>query len=721
MTTEDMSSIDKRSDRRSYRIIFNIRRLCIDIHDSIETRTLRSFPAFPFFSREGFSPDEHPNSDPRCDPTNGSRALERHLGAPPTTAPPTTAMRRLARLWLVLVLPAATAFVTPRSRLRCPRCLRDSASDSASDSAYSADSADSADSSVPRRPSLWDDASLYYTDVPSLRPSLPSLPSRPSLPSLSSLPSLPSLPSEQDDLFDGWTAPASVGQLSLDPFAAADFFGAGGATAALSPSSSYLRRPAAEWTPEVPKVPKVPKVLPDLDQEVLARKVRAQKEMVRAQKEAPLRVDSCAYFYLATTLNLSDAAMLRITFTYPSLLGQTVDNLKAKVTVLKVRLGLDAQDLKTLLEKSPQVLQLSAQNNLRPTLAFLKETLNLSKSDLRNIVLRTPTVLTYSLDTLHQKLHFFLGNVLPPASTSPDKAPTSLRLNKTQCKKMLLENSSLLRNSVHTCLLPHLRFFAQELHFSPESLRKVVLEQPRLLTYSLQFNLRPKIVGFFMERLDMTFSHVERMMKAFPKILDYSLQDNMLPVAQFFVSDLGYSTMEFRSIMLKCPRIVTYSMDKVHQVVSYLRDDLGMNPRQLKRIFFQQPQIFGLNLSSNLLPKIHFLRTEFDLNPPQLRKVIAGMPTLLGLSVEDNLVPKIEYLRMYARDEEELREVVIIQPTLLGYSLKNRIAPRLLAMGAIDEPFRKIAGTVTLTELKFQKWIKYREEKRQETRGWSME
>eukprot|EP00588_Corethron_pennatum_P015928 CAMPEP_0194282434 /NCGR_PEP_ID=MMETSP0169-20130528/23060_1 /TAXON_ID=218684 /ORGANISM="Corethron pennatum, Strain L29A3" /LENGTH=258 /DNA_ID=CAMNT_0039027743 /DNA_START=195 /DNA_END=972 /DNA_ORIENTATION=+ len=192
------------------------------------------------------------------------------------------------------------------------------------------------------------------------------------------------------------------------------------------------------------------------------------------------------------------------------------------------------------------------------------------------------------------------------------------------------------------------------------------------------------------------------MMKAYPKMLDYSLEDNMLPIAQYFAEDLGFSIMELRSIMVKCPRIVTYSIEKVKQVVIFLTDDLGMNARQVKRVLFQQPQIFGLNIESNLVPKTEFLRTQFGLDAAALRKVVSGMPTLLGLSVSDNLLPKIEYLRLHAADGDELRDVVVTQPSLLGYSLKNRIAPRLLAMGKIDEPFRKIAGTVTLTENNFQ-------------------
>jgi len=172
---------------------------------------------------------------------------------------------------------------------------------------------------------------------------------------------------------------------------------------------------------------------------------------------------------------------------------------------------------------------------------------------------------------------------------------------------------------------------------------------------------------------------------------------------------------------MNAPRIVTYSIEKVKQVVIFLANDLGMNARQVKRVLFQQPQIFGLNIESNLVPKTEFLRTQFGLDAAALRKVVSGMPTLLGLSVADNLLPKIEYLRLHAADGDELRDVVVTQPTLLGYSLKNRIAPRLLAMGKIDEPFRKIAGTVTLTENNFQTWISYRDAKRKERRGWSVD
>ena len=54
---------------------------------------------------------------------------------------------------------------------------------------------------------------------------------------------------------------------------------------------------------------------------------------------------------------------------------------------------------------------------------------------------------------------------------------------------LLVETPSLLRSSVQSCTLPYLRFFADGLGFALETVQKIVLIQPRLLTYSLAMNL----------------------------------------------------------------------------------------------------------------------------------------------------------------------------------------------------------------------------------------
>jgi mTERF domain-containing protein len=198
-----------------------------------------------------------------------------------------------------------------------------------------------------------------------------------------------------------------------------------------------------------------------------------------------------------------------------------------------------------------------------------------------------------------------------------------------------------------------------------------------------------------------------KLLTSYPFIMDYSLENHMLPIARYFLADLEFSPMEMKRILLKFPRLMSHSMFKIKHVVGYLRFQLGMNAKEVKRVLFQAPQVISLNTDEKVASKVAFLRDAFGLtNGSDLRKVIAGMPTVLLCNTEDNVRPKAEYLLgEFGGDRMEMRQAVITLPTLLGYSLEKRIKPRMLQiLDSGMEPIKITIG-ITMTEEKFQEWL----------------
>jgi mTERF domain-containing protein len=387
-------------------------------------------------------------------------------------------------------------------------------------------------------------------------------------------------------------------------------------------------------------------------------------------------VPDIAYYYLRNTIGLHEDTMWKITLEAGSLLGMTPRNLEKKVSLLRRTMDLSDEDVRVILGKQPALLHYSADRNLAPTILFLVRALDLCKADLRKIVMECPSILGYSLDNLKTKISFFMNTLGYNSGEKHD--------GKDVVRELVLEEPKLLSCGVETGLVPRMKFLHKEILFTLKDLRKLYQKNPRLLLYSLDDNLREKIVFFFILQLQMETGHVRKMMMSYPRVMDYNLENHLRPIAKYFMTELGFSTVELRSIILRFPRLFTHSLFKVKHVIGFLRYELSLDAQQVKRVVFQAPQIIGLDTEGNLKPKLDFLQQRINVTQHELALVIAKMPTILCLSVETNLIPKFEYLEhcfnptgAVSNANSEIKETLLKQPTLLGYSLEKRIRPRM--------------------------------------------
>ena len=234
-----------------------------------------------------------------------------------------------------------------------------------------------------------------------------------------------------------------------------------------------------------------------------------------------------AYFYLSNTVGLSEETMWKITLNFPTVLGLTVKNLERKIDFLRSAMDLSNEDIQHIIDLQPSLLHLNVESNLSPSITLLMENLQLKKSDMRTLMKSCPSILCYSIDdNLIYKLAFFLITL----GTTPDEA-----------RNAFLKEPRLLTCSVETCLLPKFQFFHDDLLFPVNDIRSMVCKEPKILLYSLENNLCQKIVSFFMSMLHMDEVSVKRLLTTYPQVMNYSLHDSMIPVARYFISDLGFS------------------------------------------------------------------------------------------------------------------------------------------------------------------------------------
>jgi len=415
-------------------------------------------------------------------------------------------------------------------------------------------------------------------------------------------------------------------------------------------------------------------------------------------------VPDIAYYYLQNTLGLSEETMWKITLEAGSVLGMTPRNLEKKVSLLRRTMNLSDEDVRVILAKQPAVLHYSAERNLGSTIIFLVRALDLSKSELRSLVLDSPSILGYSLSNLSRKLSFFVNTL---GYVDDDNYFEGM----DRVRNLLVGTPKLLLSAVDTGLEPRFQFLHNEIEFSIEELQTLYEKNPKLLMYSLDENMREKIVFFFILRLRIRPENVRKLLLSFPQVMDYNLENHLKPIADYYISDVRFSATEFGSIVTRFPRLFSYSLFKIKHVTGFLRFELGLDATQVKRVIFQAPQIVGLNTEGNLQKKLDLLQTRLSLTRQELGLVLSKMPTLMNLGIDNNLLPKLEYLEKVANDTNHsgdvnlVKRMVLKQPTLLGYSLENRIRPRMEKILSAGLSADKVTVGISMAENKFQDWL----------------
>jgi hypothetical protein len=402
-----------------------------------------------------------------------------------------------------------------------------------------------------------------------------------------------------------------------------------------------------------------------------------------------------SYFYLRDDLGLSEDAMWKITNEAGSVLGMKVSTVRNKVQVLRSTMSLPDEDIRSLITAQPSLLHLSAAKNLSPTILYLQRQLDLGTQELRTLVLGCPALLAYSIHNLQQKILFFRE---------------TMGFSVDECRKLLLQEPGLMTSNAETGLLPRLEFLHKEVNIPMESLRKIVQKNPSIFKMSVDRNLQPKLVFYFIMTLNLHPKEVQKILLNFPKILDYSLEDHLLPITRYFLS-LDVSANEFARMLLKFPRLMTNSLVKIKHVVGYLRFELGLEANDVRRILYQAPQVVSLR-SETIDGKVDFLlqaaapgaTRKSPSSTTILRRLIVGMPTLLYLSIDKNMGPKVAYLRDQL-GTEALSSALDRLPMLLGYSLDKRIQPRLEKILNAGVDGGSITVGITMKEEAFDAWL----------------
>ena len=314
--------------------------------------------------------------------------------------------------------------------------------------------------------------------------------------------------------------------------------------------------------------------------------------------------------------------------------------------------------------RHPQLAQDISKPNafIRPTDEWLCQYLSLSKSDEKRMNARLPdgSIKRLGRHRLHEWLAFFLSD--------------TVGLDNEQLRRMLVSRPILLSYKLSN-VKSTTEYFREELGLSSTEFASVLRAYPSVLMYSIDNRLRPT-VSFLQNKVGGgkdNWTSWKRVILKYPKIFSQSIEKTLLPKVDFVCDGrvkgkgtrLGLTRSELSQVVGKFPPILWLSEKNLQSKLDFLNESLGLNDKELRAIIVAYPQVLGLSLEKNLIPKmIFFLGDNMDMNVQDLPYVLTHEDESINCGLS----------------KDQLKEFVLYQPPLLAYSFEKRLKPRISRM-----------------------------------------
>ena len=302
-----------------------------------------------------------------------------------------------------------------------------------------------------------------------------------------------------------------------------------------------------------------------------------------------------------------------------------------RIDWLRQRLDFSEDDMRTIINRYPTVVQLRPDTNLEPTIAFLKQRLELNDKSLARLIRRTPSI---------------LGNGIGTDQT----LPRNLDWIESRFK----------------------------LHGNPKAVSKLVLDSGGiLLSTNVENNLEPTLAKL-QERLDLNETELVKFCLKAPTVLLQNYTTGIEPKLDWFEDRFDLNKFQMKKIILRHPKLLLSSVENTFEPnIAWLKDRLLLDEASVRKIILRQPAILYYSTTEKMEPFLLWLQSSLSVDDVHvLAWVVKCHPSLFDFSITRNLEPTLEFFKECIGTEQAVK-FVLKYPKTLSYGLETRLKPRL--------------------------------------------
>ena len=451
---------------------------------------------------------------------------------------------------------------------------------------------------------------------------------------------------------------------------------------------------------------------------------------------------------LQQELDLSEKEIIHIqNHSLPTILSYNRSELRKRIQVFKNDLQFTKEEIKILVLKDSRMLRTDSTKTRRLLLA-LKEELGLETRDVVQMLNKEILLLTYNAEeNIRPTIQFLM------------RGKVGTCLGMVERKGVSTGTTSA---DLESGLLSHEEIKGEKEQIIKERLKALVMGHPKVLSASLERNLKPTI-DFFLRDVGLTELEFGKVMyRRGGSLLEANVERTLTRKVDFLRDELGleldmedvdddvhvhvhvHVDVHIDDIHMDPNDVSTQRMDVGEQVKleprfpstdAYAEQD-GTRKQELtnhekKRLLAQMiataPDILTLSIDKNLKPKFDYFRHELNFTKEQLQYIILKRPQLLALNLDRNIIPKVEFFlrerQVVSVDTvvekyegglgmtmDEIREWIVQFPQTLTFVLDSRIRPRTFDVVKHDLQIGESYGMapmnfISRNEPSWKKWM----------------
>jgi hypothetical protein len=147
-------------------------------------------------------------------------------------------------------------------------------------------------------------------------------------------------------------------------------------------------------------------------------------------------------------------------------------------------------------------------------------------------------------------------------------------------------------------------------------------------------------MAWLKKRLVLNDENLSKLVQKLPRVLGYSIEDNLKPKLSWLQDKLSLDDKSLSKLVLAQPHVFSCSIEaNLEPKLAWLQERLSLDDESLCFVMQRQPSLFIKNIENNLEPTIKFYEDCVGSNAAI--QLISKSPNILTNSLEKRLKPRL--------------------------------------------------------------------------------